>query len=914
MLNLAYGQHVPYGMRYQAVARDAAGQVLSNKEITLRISLVSNYTDQVAHYTETHKVTTSQLGLFTLVVGEGKVEKGKFKDIPWSTEDIWMQVEIKTGASANFITISSSKLLAVPYAFHAGTASELVGPAKAGKATGGSGAANGNTPGVPSQVWSLFGNSSVNSLTDFLGSTNYADLVMITNNLERLRITKDGDINIQNTLNVGNNVNIGNDLHVGRDATIDRNQLVKNDLTVDKNTTLNAKGGATVNNGPLTVANASPTVLTGTLSVDRATQLKNTLTVEGATDLNNALRVNNASPTTLSGTLRTVGATQLDNTLTVAGTTDLNSALRVNNASPTTLSGTLRAVGATQLDNTLTVTGASALNNTLAVAGATDLNSALRVNNASPTTLSGTLHTVGATQLDNTLTVTGASALNSTLAVTGASTLNNTLTVAGATRLNSTLNTTGAANLNSTLVVGGATTLNNTLSAKGQVTIDANVSGGDGNYAAYPLRVQGSDQGVAIKVNGGRNGSKDFVTFFDNDGVQGRIEGQTTSELNSDPEYIYDNSMLAANEAIAIAEEGMALADVAAALASTTPCVGLGVCETVPIPSLIAASVANAVIATANLAIASAEIVTYNTFRQTQIGVTYQSGAGDYAEWLPKASAVEQFHFGDVVGVKGGVISKVTAGAEKVMVISERPIVLGNMPEAGKEANYEKVAFMGQVPVKVIGRVQPGDYVLASGGGNGFGVAKRPGAMEAADYKRIVGIAWSASDREGVNHVNVAVGLNTNDIAQLVQSQESKISAQAAEIAALRAQINQTNSALATLVPGFREAMGGNVPAVAAQPAPVVATAPAAAPKLPGLKDGPLAAQPIRYNPLKSADIEAGFALAEKNLRERGTDVSKVNLLKRFSSDPAYKAELVQKMQTRYNNLIAELTREEARR
>ena len=115
----------------------------------------------------------------------------------------------------------------MPYAFHAGTATELVGTTKAGKVAGSTGAANGNTPGVPSQVWSLFSNSNVNSLTDFLGTTNYADLVMITNNLERLRITKGGDINITNSLNVGKDVNIGNDLHVGRDATIDRNQLVK---------------------------------------------------------------------------------------------------------------------------------------------------------------------------------------------------------------------------------------------------------------------------------------------------------------------------------------------------------------------------------------------------------------------------------------------------------------------------------------------------------------------------------------------------------------------------------------------------------------------------------------------------------------------------------------------------------------
>jgi hypothetical protein len=38
--------------------------------------------------------------------------------------------------------------------------------------------------------------------------------------------------------------------------------------------------------------------------------------------------------------------------------------------------------------------------------------------------------------------------------------------------------------------------------------------------------------------------------------------------------------------------------------------------------------------------------------------------------------------FGDVVGVKGGVISKSFTEAEKFMVVSQNPTVIGAMPEA----------------------------------------------------------------------------------------------------------------------------------------------------------------------------------------------------------------------------------------
>ena len=39
------------------------------------------------------------------------------------------------------------------------------------------------------------------------------------------------------------------------------------------------------------------------------------------------------------------------------------------------------------------------------------------------------------------------------------------------------------------------------------------------------------------------------------------------------------------------------------------------------------------------------------------IGVAYESGGADYAEWLKKADPNEVLSFGDVVGVKAGIIS-----------------------------------------------------------------------------------------------------------------------------------------------------------------------------------------------------------------------------------------------------------------
>ena len=87
MTVVTYAQSVPQGMKYQAVARDIKGQVLANQKNSLKISLVSG-SDAAKFYSEVHEIITNELGLFTLVVGEGKVESGLFKDVPWSTQDI----------------------------------------------------------------------------------------------------------------------------------------------------------------------------------------------------------------------------------------------------------------------------------------------------------------------------------------------------------------------------------------------------------------------------------------------------------------------------------------------------------------------------------------------------------------------------------------------------------------------------------------------------------------------------------------------------------------------------------------------------------------------------------------------------------------------------------------------------------
>jgi hypothetical protein len=156
-------------------------------------------------------------------------------------------------------------------------------------------------------------------------------------------------------------------------------------------------------------------------------------------------------------------------------------------------------------------------------------------------------------------------------------------------------------------------------------------------------------------------------------------------------------------------------------------------------------------------------------------GIVYGSKGADYAEWLEKENPEDSFVFGEVVGVKGGKISKNTTDADQVMSISMNPIVLGNMPPKDEEGKYEKVGFLGQVPVLVVGNVEIGDYIVASGNNDGYAVAVSIDELELEDLNSVIGRAWSSSEGRLKSLINVSVGIKTNEWVTILEKQNEKM-------------------------------------------------------------------------------------------------------------------------------------------
>ena len=149
--------------------------------------------------------------------------------------------------------------------------------------------------------------------------------------------------------------------------------------------------------------------------------------------------------------------------------------------------------------------------------------------------------------------------------------------------------------------------------------------------------------------------------------------------------------------------------------------------------------------------------------------VTYKTSGSDFAECLPQLDATEAIEAGDVVGIVHGSITRRTTGAQHVSVITDRPAVLGNAP-ISDERPVGQVAMLGQVPVKVLGPVNAGDMIAASGDDDGCGVAVSVEDAVDIDPAMLVGTAWESCSRPGVNRINVAVGLS--DLAARVQQAE----------------------------------------------------------------------------------------------------------------------------------------------
>jgi Peptidase_G2, IMC autoproteolytic cleavage domain len=472
-------QEIAQGIQYQAVARNASNQPLANIPLVLKISITGEGITQPNYYTEQQEVKTDEQGLFSIVIGQGQQKNGQLADVPWAMEKLWMKVEVSGDQQKSFSVLSHTRIMAVPYAMHAATASALAPQQE-------------DSPIEKNRsiYWTTGGNTGTSPATHFLGTRDNKDLYLKTNNTTRVILTKEG-----------------------------------------------------------------------------------------------------------------------------------------------------------------------------------------------------------------------------------------------------------------------------------QMQVKSGVSGLEDIISSYPVVVQGSNQGIYIQVTGSRSNDNNFMTFADDVNTiwWGAVEGQTVDELEDTWQYKLQIALFALEgvsaAAQAVEEVATAVGEIASGLAAAAAIGSIGSAAAYIVKA--AALINNA--------------VEYTNNTHAEVGVSFSTGAADYAEWLERKEGEPKMRYGQVVGIKGGKISLNTSDADHIRVISSRPGVIGNQPAPSEKAKYEKVAFMGQVMVKVAGPVAVGDYIIPSGNHDGYGFAVNPKQMKIGDYTRIVGVAWEAAQDAPVNVIKVAIGIGSNQLGQEIEVLEKKI-------------------------------------------------------------------------------------------------------------------------------------------
>jgi hypothetical protein len=655
MAPAAIAQNAPQGMKYQAIARDLDGVVLENQKVILKINLQSGHEASDVYYTEVHQTITNKFGLFSLVIGNGKVNKGLFKTIPWSSQDVWMSIAIMDDNTEEYKTISNSKLLAVPYAFHAGTASEVVNNDASSKA--------GPGRGVPSQNWSLFGNSKSNPKKDKLGTTDSTDVVFVTNNIERLRITADGEIQTgDGKFTIGGNLEVQGD-----STTINKDLFVGRDVRLNYSDEFVTKGN-TINHGDFTTE--------GYGQFDKNVTVKDTLFT----------RVLDTEELNIKADVEDGGFLAVfENTNSGAGD-GINIKLGGTHPMSDGGSGYYSTTNpfAEYVDGNIENIEAMFTNGQdISVGEISELATELNMNGFIAGAVCGLLEQL-------------------------VGELNEALDLPYNVRL-------PALCISGICIPGFSDP--KTIFSVPEIPEDLC------NDLGLPMLTMPNISNTSLATSLSNNNH--FIDFSAEDGrTLGYVRAVTITEWRSNYfDGVFVSSLIQKSVGLDPLDGISGIINIGTAIADD-----------------------------------------YN-----KIGVEYVSGNGDYAEWLERLNPDEFISKGDIVGVIGGKITKDLENAEQIMAVSEQPIMLGNIPEKSKEYLGNNIAFMGQIPVKVIGEVNSGDYIIADAKIPGYGIAKNPSDVTLDDTKFIVGRSWQTNLTKGPKMVNTVIGVHNGDYLKIIK-------------------------------------------------------------------------------------------------------------------------------------------------
>jgi uncharacterized protein (TIGR02145 family) len=137
-LKLVFAQS-PNLMSYQSVIWDDNGNLVSEKIVNIKLSILQGSPTGVALYSETHSPQTNSNGLVSLMIGGGTNTTGKISDINWGTGIYFLKTETDPTGGSSFNIVGTTQIISVPYSMFSSEAGNI----------------STVTPGLPGQVLTL---------------------------------------------------------------------------------------------------------------------------------------------------------------------------------------------------------------------------------------------------------------------------------------------------------------------------------------------------------------------------------------------------------------------------------------------------------------------------------------------------------------------------------------------------------------------------------------------------------------------------------------------------------------------------------------------------------------------------------------------------------------------------------------
>jgi hypothetical protein len=124
---------VPDGILFQAVARDANGNAAVARTVYAKVSIIKGSTTGASVYAESFQVTSTEEGIFTIIIGKGTRTSGaaNLMGVDWSSGIFYMNLQLAVAPTLpdpnwtptnEYVDLGTSQFWNVPFAFVAGRA------------------------------------------------------------------------------------------------------------------------------------------------------------------------------------------------------------------------------------------------------------------------------------------------------------------------------------------------------------------------------------------------------------------------------------------------------------------------------------------------------------------------------------------------------------------------------------------------------------------------------------------------------------------------------------------------------------------------------------------------------------------------------------------------------------------------